>query len=167
MGIILSKILIFVNIIKTVDTFSLARQKVIQYNHIFMSNSKILEWVLRFGVAGEFLGHGVFALQGKAAWLGWIKQLTGVPDVTASWMLLVVGLLDILVAIIVLFRPIRLVLLWATLWGFWTALIRPLVGEPIWDFIERWANWAAPLALFFHYGRPRTLKEWFWSKFGQ
>jgi len=33
-------------------------------------------------------------------------------------------------------------------WGFWTALVRPLVGEPIWDFVERWANWGAPLALY-------------------
>jgi hypothetical protein len=36
-------------------------------------------------------------------------------------------------------------------WGFWTALVRPLVGMPIWDFIERFANWAAPLALFYVY----------------
>ena len=49
---------------------------------------------------------------------------------------------------VVLGKPVRPVLLWATAWGFWTALVRPFVGEPIWDFIERWANWGAPLALY-------------------
>ena len=129
-----------------------------------MTNSKLVEWVLRLGIAGEFFGHGIFALQGKAQWLGWIRQLSGVADIPASWILFTIGALDILVALIVLVKPFRAVLLWATVWGFWTALVRPLVGEPIWDFVERWANWAAPLALFFYYGRPRSLKEWFSNK---
>lgn len=107
-----------------------------------------VEWVLRIAVAGEFLGHGVFALQGKQQWITWISQLTGVNSALAAQVLLLVGILDLLVAAIVLFRPLKLVLLWATFWGFWTALVRPLVGEPIWDFIERWANWGAPLALY-------------------
>jgi len=43
----------------------------------------------------------------------------------------------------------RIPLLWMVFWGFWTALLRPIVGMPIWDFVERWANWGAPLALYF------------------
>ena len=42
-----------------------------------MNNSKIIERVLRIAVAGEFIGHGVFALQGKKTWIDWIHQLTG------------------------------------------------------------------------------------------
>src|SRR3989338_11583551 len=110
-------------------------------------NQKAIEWILRIGVAGEFVGHGVFALQGKAQWLEWISQLTGASAATAATLLTIVGIADLLVALIVLFKPIRLVLLWAAFWGFWTALVRPLVGMPAWDFVERWANWAAPLAL--------------------
>lgn len=118
-------------------------------------------WVLRIAVAGEFLGHGFFALQGKKAWIGWFAQF-GVSDVqTATMLLRLVGLLDLAVAIIVLLRPIQAVLLWAAFWGFWTALVRPLVGEPIWDFIERWANWGAPLALLFLRGWPRGWRQWF------
>ena len=105
-------------------------------------------WVLRVGVAGEFLGHGVFALQGKKDWIKWTEQLTGMDTSLATQFIFLVGSIDIVIALIVLLRPIRPVLLWATFWGFWTALVRPLVGLPIWDFIERWANWAAPLALF-------------------
>jgi hypothetical protein len=126
-----------------------------------MDNNKKIEWVLRIAVAGEFLGHGVFALQGKAAWLEWISELTGAAPATAATLLTLVGLLDLLVAIIVLVRPIKIVLLWAAIWGFWTALVRPLVGEPVWDFVERFANWGAPLALLLLYGWPRNLRDWF------
>ena len=102
-----------------------------------MSNEKKFEWLLRIGVAGEFAGHGLLAIGGKASWVGWISQLTGV--------------MDVIVAAVVLLRPVRPILLWAAFWGFWTALVRPLVGESILDFIERFANWAAPLALYFYY----------------
>ena len=58
-------------------------------------------------------------------------------------------------------QPIRLALLWMAFWGFWTALIRPIVGMPIWDFVERWANWGAPLALLFMRGWPKDIRSWF------
>ncbi len=116
-----------------------------------MTNEKKLEWILRIGVAGEFLGHGVFAVLGKADWIKWTEQLTGLDTATATTFMLVVGVIDILLAILVLTKPMKPVLLWMAFWGFWTALIRPLVGMPIWDFIERSANWAAPLALFYLY----------------
>jgi len=116
-----------------------------------MTNEKKIEWVLRIGVAGEFIGHGAFAVSGKADWIKWTEQLTGLDTGAATMFMTVVGLVDVLLALIVLFRPIRPLLLWMTFWGFWTALVRPLVGLPIWDFIERFANWAAPLALFYLY----------------
>lgn len=126
-----------------------------------MEDSKKIQWILRIAVAGEFVGHGILALQGKKAWIGWINQLTGVEIGTAVTLLTLIGLLDLFVALVVLLRPIRLVVLWAALWGFWTALIRPFVGESIWDFVERWANWGAPLALLLLLGRPKSWKEWF------
>lgn len=126
-----------------------------------MENNKLAQWVLRIAVAGEFIGHGVFAIQGKKDWIGWFAKF-GVADAgLAARILFVVGALDIVLAIIVLVRPVRLALLWMTFWGFWTALIRPLVGMPVWDFVERWANWGAPLALLLLMGWPRTLREWF------
>ena len=125
-----------------------------------MENLKKIEWILRVAVAGEFIGHSVFALQGKKVWIGWIQQLTGVEIGIATTLLTLVGLLDMLVAFIILIRPIRIVVLWAAFWGFWTAFVRPIVGEPIWDFIERWANWGAPLALLLILGWPKNWKEW-------
>lgn len=117
--------------------------------------------ILRIAVAGEFLGHGIFALQGKADWIGWIGRLTGADAVLAAELLLVIGILDVLIAAIVLMRPVRGILLWAAFWGAWTALVRPLVGLPVWDFVERWANWGAPLALLMLRGWPKSKKEWF------
>jgi len=126
-----------------------------------MQNAKLVEWVLRIGVAGEFLGHGFLALEGKATWIKWIGMMIGTDVATSGNLLWWIGLLDIVVAIIVLWRPINIIVLWAVLWGFWTALVRPLVGEGWLDFIERFANFAAPLALLLMRGWPRNGKEWF------
>lgn len=123
-----------------------------------MEPNRKIEWVLRIAVAGEFFGHGIFAVQQKAAWLGWLTKF-GFSAETAPTVLTFVGVLDILLALLVLVRPVRLALLWMTFWGFWTALVRPLVGEPFWDFVERWANWGAPLALLLLRGRPRSGRE--------
>lgn len=125
-----------------------------------VNKNRTLTWVLRIGVAGEFFGHGVFALQGKESWLEWIQELLGASNATAQTLLTIVGVSDIVVALVVLLAPIPAILLWAAIWGFWTALIRPLVGEPIWDFVERWANWAAPLALLLMV-QPKNIRDWF------
>ena len=112
-------------------------------------NKNLIEWVLRVAVAGEFLGHGIFALQGKEAWIKWAQQLAGFDVNLATQFIFFVGMVDVLISVIILIKPVKIVLLWAAFWGFWTALVRPLVGEPVWDFVERWANWGAPLALWF------------------
>lgn len=125
-----------------------------------MNNTNAL-WVLRIAVAGEFIGHGVFALQGKKDWVNWFSTF-GISDAgTATQLLFLLGIIDISLAILVLVKPVRVALLWMTFWGFWTALLRPIVGMPVWDFIERWANWGAPLALLLLIGWPKTSKEWF------
>ena len=123
--------------------------------------TKLIEWILRIAVAGEFIGHGVFALQGKQEWIGWFSVF-GISDTgLATQLLFLAGLVDIMLAILILTKPVRVALLWMTLWGFWTALLRPIVGEPIWDFVERWTNWGAPLALMLLRGWPKSWREWF------
>lgn len=124
-------------------------------------NNKLVKWVLRVAVAGEFLGHGMFAIQGKADWVKWFGTF-GITDAAlATKLLFILGIIDITLAVLVLLKPVRLALLWMTFWGFWTALLRPIVGLPVWDFIERSANWGAPLALLLLLGWPKSFKEWF------
>ena len=125
-------------------------------------NTKAL-WVLRIAVAGEFLGHGVFALQQKAGWIKYFEAV-GISAEGAMTLMPYIGVMDIFLAVLVLVKPIRIGLLWMAFWGFWTALLRPIAGEPIWDFVERWANWGAPFALLLVAGWPKNLKEWFRSK---
>lgn len=130
-------------------------------------NTKLISWILRIAVAGEFIGHGVFALQGKPQWVNWFVEL-GVGDAAlGAQLLFLIGLMDVALGLLVLLKPVRLALLWMAVWGFWTALIRPIVGEPIWDFVERWANWGAPLALFFLMGWPKSIGEWFRDSSGE
>jgi len=118
------------------------------------------EWILRLGIFGTFLGHGVFALQIKQGWIPYFTSV-GISESLAKLLLPWIGTMDLLVAIIVLVAPIRIVLAWAAIWGFWTALLRPIAGEPVWDFVERWANWAAPLGLLALQGFPKKAKDWF------
>jgi len=126
-----------------------------------MEKTKKVQWVLRIAVAGEFIGHGTLALQGNQQWVGWIDQLLKIGVGPATQLLFLIGLSDLVVALIVLVKPIRAVLLWAAIWGFWTAILRPIVGQSIWDCIERSANWGAPLALLLLYGWPKNFRDWF------
>lgn len=125
-----------------------------------MHTTKKAEWVLRIAVAGEFIGHGIFALQAKQGWIPYFTALGFSPE-TATALMPLIGVMDITLALFVLVRPVRAALLWMTLWGFWTALLRPIAGEPFADFIERWANWGAPLALLLLCGWPSEWKGWF------
>jgi hypothetical protein len=72
-----------------------------------------------------------------------------------------IGAVDLSVALLVLVRPVRGVFLWATCWAFAAALIRPLSGEPLLEFVERAAFWAAPLAYLCLNGFPRRFRDLF------
>jgi len=124
-----------------------------------MENSKKIEWILRIAVAGEFIGHGVFGLQAKQSWIPYFTSV-GISADTAVTLLPFIGALDIALAILILIKPVRIALLWMTFWAFSTALIRPIAGEPIWDFVERFANIGAPLSLLYLRGIPKNLQEW-------
>lgn len=106
-----------------------------------------VEYVLRIAVFLTFIGHGSVALQGNPVWLGYLLTV-GFSIEHAQTLLFLIGLLDVLVAITILIKPFKYVVLWAVLWAFTTALIRPVSGEMIWAFVERGANWGAPLALY-------------------
>lgn len=115
-----------------------------------MNYLKLAEWVLRIGIFLTFIGHGTLAWQIKTQWIQYLTVL-GFTHETAQIIMPLIGLIDWLVAILVLLRPFYPVVLWCFIWGFATALVRPIAGEPLLAFIERGANWAAPLALLLIY----------------
>lgn len=119
-----------------------------------------LKHILRLGIFLTFLGHGVFALGIKHEWIPFLTTV-GFSQSSAMEIMPFIGLLDIFVAWMALLYPVRIIIIWAFVWAFATALMRPITGYEIWDFVERGANWALPLALILHQGFPRTLKSWF------
>lgn len=116
-------------------------------------NTKMMEWVLRIAVAGEFIGHGVFAIQGNEKWFKYFEPFGIADPAVIVKILMLVGIADLLLALMVLFKPIRMAILWMAVWGLFTAMIRwPIGPDPVWDFVERWANWGAPLVLYMMLG---------------
>jgi len=107
-----------------------------------------MELILRIATAMTFFGHGVYAIQGNTGWLIYLETV-GFSVERAKDMIEIIGMADLMVAFIILLRPNKYVVLWAFIWAFATAVMRPLSGESIWEFVERGANWGAPLALFF------------------
>ncbi|MDH3711482.1 MAG: hypothetical protein OER04_16430 [Cyclobacteriaceae bacterium] len=103
--------------------------------------------LLRIGVFGTFLGHGILALLVNPHWIKYL-EFWGFSENQAETLMPIIGIVDILVALTVLIRPIRYILLYAAIWGLLTALMRPLVGESWLQFVERAANWAAPAGLY-------------------
>ena len=108
----------------------------------------LVRWILRIGVALTFMGHGLLAMQEKQSWIKYLETV-GFSSNWAVKIMPFIGGLDLLVALIILIKPYRYLILWAFIWAFATALIRPLSGESVLVFVERGANWAAPLALYF------------------
>jgi hypothetical protein len=100
--------------------------------------------VLRVACAAEFVGHGAFGIITKAAWVPYFG-VVGIPPELAWKLMPLIGSVDITLGVLTLFRPTRAVLLYMAFWGLLTASIRPLAGEPIWEFVERVPNWAVPL----------------------
>ena len=104
-------------------------------------------WVLRVGIAMEFIGHGVLGLGHQPAWTAYFAVM-GIPRDTALTLMPLIGAFDIAMALLVLFYPARGALLYMAVWGLWTAVLRPLAGESVWEAVERAGNFGAVAALF-------------------
>jgi hypothetical protein len=119
-----------------------------------------LHWILRVAVAACFIGHGAFGLITKAAWLPYFA-VWGIPERWAWPLMPVVGTVDITVGVLALFRPVRAVIVYMVFWGFHTALLRPLAGEVVWEFLERAGNFGVPFAFLIALGWGRSAADWF------
>jgi len=105
-----------------------------------------LELIARIGVFGTFLGHGIVAIGVNPKWIHLLTSF-GFSGEQAVFIMPFIGILDIIVAILILIYPIRVVLFWAFFWAFLTALSRPVSGDSFLEFFERSSNWGLPLAL--------------------
>lgn len=120
-----------------------------------------LFFLLRLACAGEFIGHGAFGVLTKTAWVPYFG-VVGIGAQTASHCMPWVGTVDITLGVLALLRPMRGPLLYMTLWGLWTALLRPLSGESAWEAVERAPNYLIPWSLLLLVGLPHSWRA-LWS----
>lgn len=118
-----------------------------------------MEKCARIGVFGTYLGHGIVALGINPKWIP-LLTCFGFTEQQAIFLMPYIGVVDIIVAFFVLVFPIRIVVLWAVLWAFATALSRPISGQEFVEFVERSANWCLPLVLLITLGIPDRAKNW-------
>ena len=114
-------------------------------------------WTLRLGAAFCFIGHGAFGFITKAAWLPYFA-VVGIPESLAWRLMPIVGAVDVMAGMAVLFAPRGLPLVYMALWATWTAMLRPLSGEPVFETLERAGNYGVPLALILLTAMPRSLR---------
>ena len=130
-----------------------------------------LHWTLRVTVALCFIGHGTWGLITKSGWLPFFASQGIEPEL--AWTLQpLIGAFDIIMALLLLRKSSRAILIWMFLWALWTAMLRPLAGnldKPVevtegqwvveireearpdktqtWEFWERAGNWGPPFML--------------------
>jgi hypothetical protein len=119
-----------------------------------------LYWLLRLGVIGCFIGHSAYGFITKEAWVPYF----GVVGIDRTWayrLMPWVGAMDVSLGLMMAVVPLRVVLLHLTVWGLWTAALRPLSGDVVWECFERAGNYGVPLAFLVLAGVPRCLRGWF------
>jgi hypothetical protein len=119
-----------------------------------------LHWLLRGGVIGCFIGHGAYGLLTKEPWVPYFA----VVSIDRAWayrLMPWIGAMDVSLGLTMAVVPLRIVLLHLTIWGTWTAILRPLSGDAVWECLERAGNYGVPLAFLVLAGVPCRLRGWF------
>ena len=109
-----------------------------------------LSWALRGLLAALLVGHGAFGLSNlhDQEWTRYFGVLGIGPDTIISANLIaVVGWFEVALGIAVLIRPFRSLLVFVLAWKVFTEMLRPLSGEPFFEFVERAGDYAVPLSL--------------------
>jgi hypothetical protein len=119
-----------------------------------------LHWILRLGVVGCFIGHGAYGFLTKEAWVPYFG-VVGIDHTWAYRLMPWIGAMDVSLGLTMAVVPLRIVPLYLTIWGFWTAALRPLSGDSVWEFVERAGNYGVPLAFLVLAGIPSRLHSWF------
>ena len=118
-----------------------------------------LHWLLRLGVVGCFIGHGAYGFLTKEAWVPYFG-VVGIDHAWAYRLMPWIGVMDVSLGLTMAVMPLRVVLLHLTVWGLWTAALRPLSGDVVWEFCERAGNYGVPLAFLVLAGVPCSPRGW-------
>lgn len=122
-----------------------------------------IHYTLRIASAMCFIGHGTFGIITKTIWCNYFAVF-GIGHDLAYRLMPLLGTIDILLGLTLLFYPLRAVAGWLVCWGLITASLRPLSGESFGELIERAGNFGAPLALLLlSSASTRGIKAW-WTR---
>lgn len=111
---------------------------------------------------GCYVGHGFWGLMQKKEWVRFLEIFYFSPE-ASNLMMPVIGTCDILLGLVIFFRPNRALVIWAFVWTAFTACLRPSSGLGMSEFFERAGNFGVPLALLFLIGVP-TARSSFWKE---
>jgi hypothetical protein len=120
-----------------------------------------LVWLLRFTTGMLLIGHGGIGAIIAKDWTPYFAVLgVGAATVEASALIPLVGWCEIALGLLVMARPSAALLVFVCVWKVGTEWLRPMAGEPLWEFIERGGSYAAPLVLLLLCQWPTCFKKW-------
>jgi len=100
-----------------------------------------------------FIGHGAYGFVFKKAWIPFYQVLGFGPEISHILMP-VTGLMDIIMGILALFLPLRAIFLHLSVWGVFTAVLRPLAADlaPLaqyswYEVLERGGNYGPAIVM--------------------
>jgi hypothetical protein len=110
--------------------------------------ARVIGWTLRVTTALLLIGHGGFGVFLHKDWSGYAAAAgLSREAILAHPLTPFAGWAEIGLGLAVLAWPVAPLLALAFVWKLATEALRPLAGEPVWEFIERGGSYAAPLAL--------------------
>jgi hypothetical protein len=116
--------------------------------HLTLERAAAIQWTLRITTACLLIGHGAFDFAMHKDWSGYAAAVGISPATVAAHPLRpFAGWAEVVIGLFVLVWPPAPVLVFVFVWKVGTEALRPLAGEPIWEFVERSGSYAAPLAL--------------------
>jgi len=107
-----------------------------------------LGWLLRFTTGMLLIGHGGIGAVMAKDWTPYFAVLgVGAATVEARALIPLLGWFEMALGLLIIARPSVSLLVFVFVWKVGTEWLRPMAGEPLWEFIERGGSYAAPLAL--------------------
>jgi hypothetical protein len=124
-------------------------------------------WVLRIGIATVFITHGIECLKQNPIFIdliiGGTNNILGFrpTEATALQLMQFIGWIDIMVAFLLLLKPLKGILAWTFFWGFITALSRMTsLGEGAYtEVLLRASHILAPVVLYILIYKPVWAKK--------
>jgi hypothetical protein len=105
-------------------------------------------WILRATTALLLIGHGGFDFAMHKDWSPYAAAIgVGRAALETHPLRPLAGWFECALGVLVLAWPARGLLLFVFVWKLSTEALRPLAGEPLWEFIERGGSYGAPLGL--------------------